>query len=228
MKKISTQYGLLFSGQINRPDIVASTINDEFPELFDGVPLNLPLPPDAPPEIISSQLKSSNEKWKLSISKVRLDLVRQLENKEDEINTRDLENMLKIILLCFDKIKEQLVDVNRIVNLANYMILEENPVEFIQEKLSVKKFLKTKDLKIRFNQQESLNDNFNINNISIIENGKLKKEEIGDINKEIILIQRDINTRHDMLQNFPKENVNKFFKLTDLLLDEKEVLNFFS
>lgn len=217
---IKVQFGIFFENLINRPDLLASVVSEAFP-IFDAPPLNLPLPPEAPPEIPISQIKSSDGKWQLSISKIRADIYLN----ETEIDEENNKVMLEILLLCFKKAKEQSTEINRLVHFQSYireLDRSKTAIELIQEKFSKKSFENTEELMIRFNQQEKISD-FEVNNITIIENAKKV-----DTEEDVILIQRDINTRQDIPNKFTQKNVETFFASTQEQLDAEKISSLFS
>lgn len=217
------QFGIFFDKPISRPDLISSNVLQEFQNEFDVPPINLPLPPDAPVDIPISQLKSRNGAWSLNVSKIRAEIIfnpKDIDNFEDEVN---VENIKKIILLCANKAREQSININRIVNFAVYILYQDQPIEFLREKLQIKKFDNTIELNIRFNQKEKENG-FEINNITIIDNGTLEKN--GEVKKGLILT-KDVNNIIPNENKFSNKEIEKFFSVTKKIVSWNKVLEIF-
>lgn len=204
------QFGVFFNRPINRPDLISSSVLQQFQSEFDAPPTNLPLPPDAPVDIPISQLKSKSGAWNLDVSKIRAGVVFSPENVGNSENEVSIENIKKVILLCADKAREQNIDINRIVNFAVYILYPNKPIEFLQEKLRIKKFNNTIELSIRFNQKEK-KDDFSMNNITMIENGFEEKD--GKKNN-VLILTKDVNNIFPNENKFLDKDIEKFFSIT--------------
>jgi len=217
------QCGIFFDKPINRPDLISSSALQKFQNEFDAPSINLPLPPEAPVDIPISQLKSRSGAWSLNVSKVRAEIIfnpKDIDNFKDEVN---VENIKKIILLCADKAREQSINIHRIVNFAVYILYQDQPIEFLREKLQIKKFDNTIELNIRFNQEEKENG-FEINNITMIDNGTVEKN--GEIKKGLILT-KDVNNIIPNENKFSNEEIEKFFSVTKKFVSWDKILEIF-
>ena len=76
---------------------IASKINDAVNNLFDGDPVMLDLPPEAPPEIPRIQLKGSNAVHSLSFSPARIDFFYNERGKPEKTLHPLADNYLKYL-----------------------------------------------------------------------------------------------------------------------------------
>ena len=217
------QFGIFFDKPINRPDLISSSVLQEFQSEFDAPPINLPLPPDAPVDIPISQLKSKNGAWSLNVSKIRTEIIFNPKDIDDFRDENNVENIKKIILLCADKAREQSININRIVNFAVYALYQNQPIEFLREKLQIKKFDNTIELNIRFNQKEKENG-FEINNITMIDNGTVEKN--GEV-KEALILTKDVNNIIPNKNEFSNKDIEKFLSITKEIVSWNKILEIF-
>ena len=217
------QFGIFFNKPINRPDLISSSVLQEFQSEFDAPPINLPLPPNAPVDIPISQLRSKNGAWNLNISKIRAEIIFNPKDIDDFKDEDNVENIKKVILLCANEAKKQSIDINRVVNFAVYILYQDQPIKFLREKLQIKEFDNTIELNIRFNQKEKENG-FEINNVTIIENGTIEKNS--EIENALILT-KDVNNVIPNQNKFSNEDIEKFFSVTKEIVSWKEISKIF-
>ena len=73
MRLLSLQVALFVDGVIERPDLLMPQINVEFNNMFNDMPNVIKLPPEAPAEIPIVQMFSVDQKYRLNISRNRID-----------------------------------------------------------------------------------------------------------------------------------------------------------
>jgi len=224
---IKVQFGIFFN-RLARPDLISSSIANQFTDIFDAPLINLPLPPSAPDKIPSSQLKSLDNIWNINISRIRLDIIFEPRSKSDYSSVEEINKMKEIIKFCHGEIKKQSSEINRATNIAIYVSEQENPAEFISKAFAIKTINNLKELKIRFNQKE-INEKFEINNITDIESKELIKKENTNNTKKIkaLFIVKDVNTVQNKEKKFSEEELDNFFEISKEYISFDSIKSFF-
>src|SRR3989344_5126864 len=164
MNKIQSVQIALFLATVDLTDrlLVASKINKKLDNFFNGQPVLLPIPNDAPPEIPRIILKTRDEEFSLQISASRVDLFfRNATNKDikyQEVFVK-LKTMLNVFSECI--IGDFTASVNRLGIIVN----------------ALPSGLTVKNIQDFFN-----NDNISVNDKEEIQISLLNKEKIGDFN----------------------------------------------
>lgn len=209
---IKTQFGIFFKNAIPRPDLLTQNIASEFRDYFDSAPINLPIPA----EIVDfpvAQLRSSNNKWELSISRVRADVIfTPNENSDDpNIEVQESEKICEIFLKLVDETLIQRFEIARITKITNFFKKVDSPIEELKKDY----FKATNDgiteLIIRFNQpiEEA---GLACNNLTQFEAGN-RINSNGETSSAGIFITKDFNTNPNKKNIFGKVEVEKFTKL---------------
>lgn len=111
----------------------ANTVNKRVKHIFDGDPILLPIPTDAPPEIPRIILTSRDNRYRCNISAGRLDLLYNHQGKPDKELT-DLRNEYLTILRDISEIikGELKADVFRLGFIVGSLAFPDDPVELIK------------------------------------------------------------------------------------------------
>lgn len=219
-KIVKLQYSIFFNNPIYRTSSVAIDVISKHGKIFDSELLNIPLPENAPTNITASQLKSSDEKWIINISRERIDFFWQYLYDEKEADFKEIRDFfLKVIDLCLQNDEIKQTKINRISNVITHEIEESNSIDLIQQKLLAKRFDNIHDIKLRFNQREDVEE-FKVNNITNIESvmtKDIRDESVPEERK--FFIQKDINTRQDLKnQEFNVEQIKAFYNYCEKYL----------
>lgn len=222
IRTVKFQTALFFEGILPRPDQIFFQINQDFSNLFNGVPTILPIPPDAPLDIPLVQLKSESNLYQLNISKSRADLFMnplQAESYNDKL-ALDFVTLSKLFISVFSK----LCNINRI----GYVILthkeSNSPSKLISEKYFKPNFKDSDELSFRRNINRRVKGIL-INDILELASSELTNPSVGT--KKGVLIIRDLNNKEVSVMK--KEEIESlledFLKSTSLNLIEKIVDN---
>ena len=187
---VSVQYGLFFNNILSRPDLLTQLIERDYAEIFDGPPINLPVPPDIV-EFPSSQLKSTDGKWQVSVSRVRFDIIFQPEIGQLYTDIDEKVQMItELILKVADEARKQSVEIQRVTNISQFFYKKTNNIEtYLRDKFLVDKRRNFQELLIRFNEPITVSS-IKYNNVTQYQTIKAtdEKQEAG------INVIRDFNT----------------------------------
>ncbi|MEW6409668.1 MAG: hypothetical protein AB1488_06090 [Nitrospirota bacterium] len=191
---------------------VANAINNILSGLFDGDPIILPLPEDAPPEIPRIKMGSKDGRYNLSIAKSRLDFIFKYEEDKRE-NLFPIPGLFEKFLTIFQYLKENIyTQITRTATVTNWIIELENPAaEFLLSKYirSETPIIKPYELELHYLTKESI-AGFDVNKWTRIKSArKISKPE----QNRFISFLIDINTLAEMTYEFNKESLQR-------LLDE--------
>lgn len=187
-KLIQLQFALFYDTPENRPDKLINKIDEALDGIFDEMPTILPIPAEAPPEIPSVIMRSSNGIYGCNIAKTRIDFIVNYTNSGDSVSIQ-IEKFIKKIRP-FSAAVFSHKTISRFGIVGKYFFKESSPTNKIQRKYLKKDLGDLEELTIRFNKRfESnsltVNDVIDISKGSIQENGK--SQQFG------IVIQRDMN-----------------------------------
>lgn len=190
-KILSIQLALFFEKSISRPDGLINPLNKKLNNLFDGVPIIMPVPDSdkIKVELPVVQLTSKTSGYRCNISKNRIDffyrpknIIKDFKNIKNEFN----DKAIKFIETVLDS---NVSLVNRIGFVIDYFIEHNNPSLRLQKKYISLQLGDLRDIAIRFNKKNII-ENLSINDVTNMQTGFLivdKKQKKG------FLIQRDIN-----------------------------------
>lgn len=202
--------GLVFSDKLS----LSSQLIKETGNIFDGDPIMLPLPPDAPQELPRIILKSKNDKHILEIKSSRINFIVK-DDQKDRIQKEypapfinDYQNKLQTLSGSIINIfKTKIVRLGFVLNLQFKV---NNAVEIIKKSyIKEVKFTKdTFDLNLGFLNKISLN---NIDaNIWFRANALRSMEK--DKDNKILLVMFDTNTISEKILDLTDQNIIDFTK----------------
>lgn len=220
-KTLSLQFTIFTPYLQFSPTQVLSKLLERFDSVFNGDPISLPLPPDAPQEIPQLILKDSDKSIKLEIARSRANFFRYLKKDEPVI---DEDGFYKNGLNIFDEyIKCVSAKVGRLALITVRFLENDDPskalaTHFCKEDLLKTPFNHPESFEVHSHKKYSLN-NFNINSWVRCKSGFMKKE-----NKKIIIVGQDVNTLAEEIESkdFTKKEIADFIK--GVPIEQKEIL----
>jgi hypothetical protein len=224
IKKIQTAIftkNFNISNDLDRANLLTE-INKSVKHVFNGVPTQLPIPNDAPPEIPRFILKSIDENFSCNIALSRIDILYNVPVNYSESKDELFETQKKNTEVIFDfLLNKNIIIINRIGFIAvteKTLISEEkDSINYLRsEFIKNDKFSSPKELLFRYNQEEN-SDNFDMNNLITI------SAKIGSS----INLQTDINTIAEKMDenNFTKNNFGEIIDYA-ILKTKKFIDNF--
>lgn len=201
---------------------ILANLASKFSNIFDGTPVALPLPQEAPKEIPRLILSSSEGKLKLEIAASRVNLFRF--RKEDD--TVILEN--DFLKTCIDVFNEYInftsAKVGRLAIVAVRFLEDTNPgltlaKHFCQERWLIEPFNRPENFELHSHKKYEL-DTFRVNSWVRCKSGFLKQRNV-----PIILVEQDINTLSEEIETkeFNIEQIKDFSNLAKE--EQKSILN---
>ena len=208
LKLLQLQLALFFEDIEMRPDRFVSEISDN---IFDQMPIILPVPQDAPAEIPVVMLNSSDGKYSCNIARSRIDFVLNNMNSNNDI-LDDLigfiNSIRSYVAIIFGKKR-----IIRFGLIGQYFIESNNAVNTIETKYLKNTIGNLEELNIRYNKRFN-SESMMFNDVVEIGKGSITNE---NITKDGVVIQRDIN-------NVPE---NKSIEIEEMFMAIKSKLNDF-
>lgn len=185
---ISLQFALFFKNVVVRPDVTFAGLNAQLMNLFDGIPTILPLPPQAPPEVPVTTLRSENAAYVCNIARARIDLVFQRTGPEQSNDALFKDFNSKVP--AFSRHVLDQVEVTRFGLIARYFSNNEYSPAALKSKYFTNSIGDVAELGLRYNARSKF-EGWQINDLVEINSGI--DAVIGGAVQKGILIQRDIN-----------------------------------
>lgn len=179
-------------------------LKEKVGDIFNGQPIWVPVPNDAPPEIPRIVLNSLDNLYSCNIALNRSDVFLNLANPVEKETRVLFEEQKSNSFKIFDYLKEKGAVINRVGFVVDVEYQNEQGVEFLREQmLKENKFKEPKELLFRYNHKDSIGEiDIETNNLVTIS---------GKTGSDIIQVQFDINTVAEIMgtTNFSKDNFEK-------------------
>jgi hypothetical protein len=185
---VQLQFVLFFDSIENRPDKFINRVDDALDGIFDQMPTILPIPQDAPPEVPSVIMQSSNGVYTCNIARTRIDLIVNYGNSGQSVsvNVEDFIKQIRIFSNSVNKYKK----FTRFGFVGRYFIKDNNPSKKVQNKYFKKDLGELEELNLRFNKRFESNQ-LTLNDVVEISKGTIN--EVGRTPQHGVFIQRDLN-----------------------------------
>jgi hypothetical protein len=211
-KNLSIQYSVFTPGLQFSSAKILGNLSAKFSSVFDGDPVSLPMPADAPVEIPRIILKSSDNKTKFEAALNRMNFFTYLKKNETDIDEKVFRELFMNLFKEYIKITS--AKIGRLALVRVKFVRDDNPGLTL-----AKHFCKDKFLKEPFNRPENFElhshkkyilEGFTINSWVRCKSGFLKTD-----NTKLITVQQDINTLAEELdqKDFREEDIVNFFKI---------------
>jgi len=210
--------GLIFSDKLS----LSAQLIKESGNIFDGDPIMLPIPPEAPPEFPRMILKSKDEKYILEIKSSRIDFIVKSDEKDKSQKNypatliKDYQNKLQSLSSSIISVfKTKIVRLGFIINIQFKV---NDAVEIIKKSyISDSKFTKDAyDLNIGFLNKITLNST----NTNIWFRANASRSPDEDKDNKILLVMFDTNTVPEKILDLTAQNITDFTKTTLEYLDK--------
>lgn len=219
----SIQCSIFTPGFSFRPAAFLMYLLEHWGNKFDGKPLSMPLPDDAPPEIPSIVLTSMDGSLKMDVSRSRTNV--SWNKTSSGVNPEVLSVIDEINGILRDIIKDQGVSAGRLAFILNRFAPVENAAKMLAAHFCKEEWLATalkqpENFELHVHERLTLGTGqLNVNSWLRVRTGRLVAD-----NKSAVLVQQDINTLAEELesQHFEPEQIQAFFheavKLGDQVL----------
>ena len=198
-----------------------------YSDVFDGSPLSIPIPPDAPPEIPRIILESADKKYKLEVAHARVNLFRFRQEDDEQISINDFNSLAIPILSSYNKLVNS--KVGRIAAIVNRFVKDSNPGltlanHFCKDTWLENPLKRPESFEIHAHKRYLLHDSFRINSWIRCKTGIFSK---GPDKQSIILVEQDINTLSEDVEKmeFSEEQIKQFFELVSI--EFESILNLY-
>lgn len=210
----------LFTPGINltKPIDIAQGLISATGTLFDGQPIILPIPPDAPPEVPRIIVKNSSDTYTCNVSQNRIDFIftekgmfRSMRDESDKF----LNHLLSLIELLKSNLK---ITITRAGTIATLMLpLKESSNKFISEKY-LKEHLFNGTYEIQFGILKKLQlTGYEVNcwfRLNTLRNMK----DVSD--DRTMLVTFDVNTQPEVSYDLSKDQIGIFFNSAIKYIEE--------
>lgn len=190
---------------------------------FDGKPLSIPLPDNAPPEIPSIVLTNKDSSLKMDVSRQRANVFWNRTSSEVNPDVLSITEEMNGILR--DIVKDQGVSAGRLAFILNRFAPVEDVARMLAAHFCKEEWLTTalklpENFELHVLEKHTLDTGqFNVNSWFRVRTGRIVVD-----NKSAVLVQQDINTLAEELesQHFELKQIQTFFheavKLGDQVL----------
>ncbi len=216
MKLLLLQTAVFFNNIVDRPDFEFQLLNQKLSNLFDAIPVTIPVPPNAPLEIPIVQARTSNNRYGCNFSRNRADFYLHV----DPVTNEGMQYVSSFLTLSKQFIEHLYIKntINRLGVVSQHFFESNNAASLIQKKYCNSLIDGSTELTIRYNKPKSM-FSFIINDIVEISNNSV-------IGNNLVLsgatIQRDINNTPVMGFNIPKKECLQLFDYcSNLVLGEE-------
>jgi hypothetical protein len=186
------------------------------PGMFDGDPVVLPLPSDAPPELPRIILQDKTGSLKLEVAPLRINLHRIKINEDDKVNVNDS------ILLAADIFKDYLektgAKCGRIATVLKRFSLKDDPGREIANHFCKENFLempfdRPASFELHARKRYNLSESFEVNSWVRIKSGNVNYPSVPSL--PIVLVEQDINTISEVMEvkQYTGDEILSFFQL---------------
>lgn len=186
------------------------------PGMFDGDPVALPLPSDAPPELPRIILQDKTGSLKLEVSPLRINFHRIKINKDDNININDF------ILLAAGILKDYLektgAKCGRIATVLKRFSLKDDPSReianhFCKEKFLEMPFNRPASFELHARKRYKFSESFEVNSWVRVKSGNVQYPSTPSL--PIVLVEQDINTISEVMEvkQYTQDEISSFFRL---------------
>lgn len=219
----SIQCSIFTPGFSFSPAAFLTYLLEHWGDKFDGQPLSIPLPDNAPPEIPSIVLTNKDSSLKMDVSRYRTNV--SWNRTSSEVNPDVLSVIDEMNDILRDIIKDQGVSVGRLAFILNRFAPVEDVAKMLAAHFCKEEWLTTalkqpENFELHVHERHTLGtEQFNVNSWFRVRTGRLVVD-----NKSAVLVQQDINTMAEELesQHFVPEQIQTFFheaiKLDDQVL----------
>jgi len=194
--------------------VIASKINEALNNLFDGDPIMLDLPPEAPPEIPRIQLKDHNAVYILNFSPIRIDFLYSEPGKPEKTLDSLSDAYLKYLFRIVELIKTDYhLPIPRMaLVLKTLSEMETESGLFAHDKfLGGNPFFKgASKLEIHALEKTTMKD-YNVNRWFRIRTGVTAGVGL-PVNEKALYVEVDINTIPGTVLDFDTEKIKDFYK----------------
>ena len=222
---INTQLALFFESPIQRPDQLVTSFNEAVGEIFDQVPVILPVPNQVQLlEVPLVQINSGNGVYSCNIARNRVDFFIAGEGKQKfaDIKTNLLDKVVKYYNFFTSKSK-----IKRIGFVVRFFVQDEKP-DLVVANLISDDFKKIQDGEtnqtyVRFTTRTKIGD-YEINNYSSAERTAVNIEKVGE--KILgVMITRDFNTipENNYTEKFSVKEMEQFIREAESKFNLEEI-----
>jgi len=182
-------------------------------DVFDGDPLVLPLPEDAPHEIPRITLENKEKTFKLEVAPARINFFRSMTSEEDRIIPNDFVQVAgKTLTSLLDKMGAQC---GRIAAVINRFAFKEDPSKEIAAHFCKDNFLRAPfDRPSEFELHSLKNSDFfgslKVNSWVRIKSGHMKF--VKGISRPVVVAIQDINTLAEETETYSSEQITSFYE----------------
>lgn len=215
----SCQLSLFYNILTTQVSRILREVLDNFGDAFDGDPLSMPIPQDAPPDIPRVVLTNKTPRTKLEICLSRINFY---QFKIDDSDNIDIGEFYKTYSdLCF-KLAELLnAPPNRLGAFLVRRAEPDNPGillarHFCQDKWKEKPLNRPEFFELHAHKKFNIYNNDNESSSLIVNSWVRNKADVrktGDMQIPVIVVEQDLNTLDEQRQNFGKEAVEKYYSV---------------
>lgn len=182
-------------------------------EAFDGDPLVLPLPEDAPHEIPRITLENKAKTFKLEVGPARINFFRSMTSEEDKIIPNQVVQVAgKALASLLDTMGARC---GRIAAVINRFTFKENPgkeiaAHFCREHFLEEPFDRPSEFELHALKKYEYFGSFKVNSWIRIKSGQMKF--VKGISRPVVVALQDINTSAEQTESYSTGQIISFYE----------------
>jgi hypothetical protein len=182
-------------------------------DVFDGDPLVLPLPEDAPHEIPRITLENKEKTFKLEVAPSRINFFRSMTSEEDRIIPNDFVQVAgKTLTSLLDKMGAQC---GRIAAVVNRFAFKGDPgkeiaAHFCKDNFLREPFDQPSEFELHSLKKYDFFGSFKVNSWVRIKSGQMKF--VKGLSRPVVVALQDINTLAEETESYSMEQITSFYE----------------
>lgn len=184
------------------------------PGMFDGEPVVLPLPADAPPEIPRIILQNKDASKKIEFAPTRVNIFRKKTIENDKIDVQEF--ILESAAILKDYLRITRARCGRLATVLHRFSLQEDPSKEIASHFCKEPFLRNPfnrpaSFELHARKRYQFIKALEVNSWVRIKSGQVQYPS--EDSKPIVLVEQDINTLSEIIEtrNYTGEEIFSFF-----------------
>ena len=200
-----------------RPASILAYLLETVGNIFDGEPLSMPLPPDAPPQIPRIILSSKDHAHKIEVAKERANIFWFRTKEEEDPDLRHLVDEFHNILKGY--VSSINVEPARISAVLSRFTPVENPAKvlaehFCKQELNSGPLNRPENFELHSHKRFTMSQDYIVNSWLRAKTGQTKADK-----RRVIIVEQDINTLAEEAET-RKYNPDEIKGFYDAVIDE--------
>ena len=202
-----------------RSGVVIASLLGEYADVFDGDPLALPIPPEAPPEVPRVELRSADARYRLRAAPARLDIFEQRISADRGVNLPEFCQLAAGVINAYLEATQAVI--GRMACVITRIAEDDTPAlsvarHFCRDKWLAGPLNRPEKFELHAHKRFELNGEFEINSWFRCRTATLQFAEAAEAStRDVISVQQDFNTltEESVERDYSRDEVLRFYEL---------------